>query len=501
MSGSGGKARGVAKNAFYGFSTWFLPLGLSFVATPIIVKSLGHSGYGVYALVLGVVGYSFNLNTGRAVTKFIAEYQRSRETGRINDVVATTLAINLVVGSLGALLLVAISGWLVRSVFRIDEANAPDAMHAFYAAAGIIFLTMQWQVFLAVLQGFQRYDLFSKLTNLSSIATIAGSVVLALAGYGLLALLLWNVGVLAFAWLLTFAVARNLLPPGSIAPIPKPETMRRIIGFSGGVIGYQIISNAVLLFERGWIIRKLGEESLTYYVVPMTLGIYIHGFVSSLLLVVFPLSSELGSDREKLKSLYLRSTKLVCFFIGFIAVTLIVESKLFMTLWMGPELAAQSAPVLVVHTLTFALAALLVVSWNMTEGLGYPSYNFGAYLVCFVIAIAGMLFLTAEYGIIGTAIARFSGFFVLTFSILYVERWFFGKIQGGFWAKTIGSVGLAAAAVAFVELAGLAYLPANWLSLVATVGVAGVIYCLVLFAVGFVGDDEIVLAGRILKKN
>ncbi len=501
MSAAAGTAKGVAKNAIYGFSTWFLPLGLSFVATPIVVKALGHSGYGIYALVLGVIGYSFNLNTGRAVTKFVAEYRATRETERINDVVSTTLAINLVVGASGALVLAAVSGWLVRSVFRIDEAHAADAMHAFYAAAGVIFLTMQWQVFLSVLQGYQRYDLFSRLTNLSSIATIGGSVVLALTGFGLLGLLLWNVAVLAVVWTITFFVARKLLPPGGISPMPDRGTLRRIIGFSGGVIGYQIISNAVLLFERGWIIRRLGEESLTYYVVPMTLGIYIHGFISSLLLVVFPLSSELGGDREKLKSLYLRSSKLVSFFVAFIAVTLIVESKVFMTLWMGSDLAAQSAPVLIVHTLTFSIAALLVVSWNMTEGLGYPSYNFAVYSVCFVIAIAGMYLLTGEYGIMGAALARFSGFLVLLLSILYVERWFFGKIQTAFWIKTLGSVGLACVAVAGIEYACGTYLPANWISLIFAVGVSGVAYCAVLLAVGFIGEDERALAGRILKRG
>ena len=62
------------------FSTWFLPLGLSFFATPIIVKALGDEDYGIYALVLGFIGYSFNFGIGRAITKYIAEYRASGET-------------------------------------------------------------------------------------------------------------------------------------------------------------------------------------------------------------------------------------------------------------------------------------------------------------------------------------------------------------------------------------------------------------------------------------
>ena len=76
-----------------------------------------------------------------------------------------------------------------------------------------------------------------------------------------------------------------------------------------------------MLFERGWVIRQLGEENLTYYVVPMQLSFYIHAFISSIVLVVFPLASELKNNPEKLLRLYLKASKIVCFFVVFMATT------------------------------------------------------------------------------------------------------------------------------------------------------------------------------------
>ena len=142
------------------------------------------------------------------------------------------------------------------------------------------------------------------------------------------------------------------------------------------MIGYQILANVLLLFERGWITRQLGAESLTYYVVPMILGLYIHSFISSLMLVIFPLASELKDKKERLLKLYTKATKIVVFLVVFMATTLIVQSKFFLTLWMGAEFAEKSAVLLVFHTITFGLLAILTVSWQMTEGLGYPNYNF-----------------------------------------------------------------------------------------------------------------------------
>jgi hypothetical protein len=61
-----------------------------------------------------------------------------------------------------------------------------------------------------------------------------------------------------------------------------------VIWFSAPVVGYQIVANVVLLFERGWITAKLGSEALTYYVVPMTPGILLHGFAFSAMITLFP---------------------------------------------------------------------------------------------------------------------------------------------------------------------------------------------------------------------
>ncbi|MBA2736391.1 MAG: hypothetical protein H0U50_06320, partial [Pyrinomonadaceae bacterium] len=40
-------SKSIAKNVFYGFLTWVLPLGLSFIATPVIIKTLGDKDYGI----------------------------------------------------------------------------------------------------------------------------------------------------------------------------------------------------------------------------------------------------------------------------------------------------------------------------------------------------------------------------------------------------------------------------------------------------------------------
>ncbi len=73
-------SKSIFRNVLYGLSTWILPLVLSFISTPIILKALGNEDYGIYALVLGLIAYSFNLSFGRAITKYISEYRANGRT-------------------------------------------------------------------------------------------------------------------------------------------------------------------------------------------------------------------------------------------------------------------------------------------------------------------------------------------------------------------------------------------------------------------------------------
>ncbi|MGI8639520.1 MAG: oligosaccharide flippase family protein [Pyrinomonadaceae bacterium] len=493
-------SKSIFRNIVYGFSTWIIPLILSFFATRIIVKTLGDKDYGIYALVLGFIGYSFNFSFGRAITKYIAEYRVSGENEKIKDVVSATFFINLAVGIFGVSIIIFISKWLVVSVYQIEEANQEKTILALHLAAAIVFFLMMSQIFNAVLQGIHRFDVYSNIFNLNTIVMLAGNIYLALNGYGFLGLLVWNLVISALTCVIVAVISKRLLPEFGINLRLKPEVVKLVLVYSAGIIGYQILANLLMLFERGWITRQLGAENLTYYVVPMLLSFYIHAFVSSIVLVVFPLASELKNNREKLLRLYTKSTKIVCFFVFFMATTLMIESKLFLTLWLGAEFADKTYLLLIIHTVTFSLVAIQTVSWQMTEGLGYPGYNLIIFVICLIINVLLVVGLTPGYGNIGVAFGRLAGFGTMFFSIYYVEKWFFQRVQTIFWLKLIGALAVSAVFSAIVEKSIISYFQISWLTFVSATICGGIIYCLILWVLGFITDEEKLLVRRILNR-
>ncbi len=124
----------LPRNVLFGFLSWLLPLGFTFLLTPLIVHGLGAEAYGLYALVMGFVAYSFTFNVGRAITRYVALYRASGETERLSEVLSSTLMLNLVVGGMCAGSLALASNWLVKSVLKISANQQANARLALYMA-------------------------------------------------------------------------------------------------------------------------------------------------------------------------------------------------------------------------------------------------------------------------------------------------------------------------------------------------------------------------------
>lgn len=483
----------LPRNILFGFLSALLPLISTFVVTKFVLEGLGAVEYGLLALVLGFVSYSFTFGIGRAVTKFVAEFRATGEFEKINEVLSATLFLNLLVGVFGAGVLILLARIFVVDVLLIENQLQAKAVVGFYIAAVTIAFVMMQQIFSAVLQAVGRFDWFSHITTIFSTLLSAGNLVLVLFGGDAITLLWWNLGTTAASVLAFYVAARRLLPEARFGFKFSREIFRLVANFSVGVIGYQIFGNLLLLFERSFITRTLGTESLTFYVVPMTLAMYIHVFMISVSLALMPLTSEIeaGKDATRLLAIYERATKYVWLIVFFVVLSLSIGSSAFLTLWLGADFAARAGSILTFHSITFGSMSLLVIAWQITEGLGKPSRN--AWLV-FVWAVlgAGLMFvLTPQFGLSGAAAARAASVGLsVPFFVGLIERATFGKIQFEFWLKTLPLLILATAASGAAEYFLLERLPFGWFGLTAVMFAGGLIYLAILFLIGFFSAEE-----------
>jgi O-antigen/teichoic acid export membrane protein len=490
--------KSVAVNMIFGFLSWILPGIVVFFSTPIIVKALGANDYGIYALIFGFISYSLSFSIGKGVTKYVAEYKPSGDHEKINDIISATLFLSLLIGIVAAIILSGGAGWLVKNVFQIEDIAREKSITSFYLAAAVLLFYLIWQVFSSIVTGLHRFDVYSYITTLYGVLLAGGNIVLALSGFGLVALFWWSLFTNVLICLVSYSAAKMLYPEMRIKFRFARETLSLVLKYSSGVILGQIFANILLLFERGLITRNLGPENLTYYVIPMTLAIYIHAFIGSFIIVIFPIASELGDQKDKQIILYERATKIVVTLVVFIAVTMITASNLFLTKWVGAEIAQHSAPILVIQVIIFSLLAIEGITWQLAEGLGFPNYNA---LLCFSWLVIGgglMIVFIPYWGGFGVGVARLIGVLTIPFSIIYVERWLLGKVRWKFWAKLLSVLFVAGAFTWLVQRLLFSNMAVSWLTLFVGGATGAAVYGVVLLIFGWYTQDEKELFNRLV---
>jgi O-antigen/teichoic acid export membrane protein len=224
----------------------------------------------------------------------------------------------------------------------------------------------------------------------------------------------------------------------------------------------------------------------------------LQAFISSLVLVIFPLASELKDEKHKLLELYLKATKAISFIVVFMVASVAVQSSLFLELWMGKDFAERSSTILITQMACFGLISILSIAWQMTEGLGHPRFNALTIAVSTTIGVSLMMVLIGPYGTVGVAVARLAGFALVFLSVFYVEQWFFVRVQVRFWGRLAVSLLVAAAIAGSIEYGATWLFPPKWLTLFLSVGLGGIAYCVVLWFLDFVTADEKLLVRRLV---
>lgn len=487
---NGPKRRSLTVNSLFSVTAWLFPILLGFISTPIVVRGLGSEQYGLFAIVLGFISYSFTFGVGKVAGKYIPEFQTANEPEKVTQVVAATFWFSLGIGALGAGALAVAAPLIVRDVLLISPGNQQIAVYALYLAGGIGLVLMLSQVFQFVLQGLHRFDNYVALTNLNGLLLGAGNIVLALNGFGVVALLVWNLSVVSFVGLLFYMRARHLMP--SIALFTNvPTTMRTtVIRYAGNIILYQIFANVLFIFERSWVMRKFGAEALTYYFVPMLLAIYMHGFIFSIAQAVFPVVNELLQDRERVIRLYERANKIVLVIVVFVVTNFLVCGSLFLELWVSPELSAASYRLLIPHGLTFGVIAVGIMAFQLAEAFKFPSLNVIITGLWMLIAIPLMIFSADIWQSEGVAWSRFAAALATIPVVAYTEKRFLGAIRLRFWALSGLRIAIAAALMALIEWLILAAIGHSYISLFLAGVIGAIVFAGSVIATGFLARDE-----------
>lgn len=481
----------IARNWLLSLASWAVPLGLTFVATPIVVRGLGTEQYGLYAVILGYLSAAFSTGVGKLSAKYIPEYRAARSPDDLSKSLSATVFIAFGLGILQAVVLAVAAPAIARGVLLLSGESEQAVVLGLRVAAITGLVMINSQVFQFAAQGLHRFGIYSGLTIFSAAISSVGNIVLVLAGAGMIGLLVWNAVTSVMIGILFFLICKPLIPEWRFNWNPGREMFRQAVVYAGSIIVYQGVTSILYAFERSLVIRRFGAESVSFYVIPLMLAMYLHAFVGSFVQVLFPVVNELIADRERLIAVYLRSTRIVFLITAFFVASYIGSGSAFLGLWLGTEFGIRSGDLLTILALCFGLNAISMIVWLLVEAFKAPIINAFSSSLWTLASIALMVWAGMSLGLEGIALARLAGV-VLTIPLIFmIERRFLGNCFTGFWASLVFKGLMAATASYASQVVVLKFAGTSWPSFLASALTGSAVYFVALLGTRLVRSAEI----------
>ena len=168
----------LARNVLWNLLGTGAPLLVGIVAIPILIEGLGTARFGVLTLAWMVVGYFslFDLGLGRALTMLVAEKLGKGLSDEIPPLIWTAILLMAALGILGAVIVAALSPWLVGGVLKIPPELQSETLTSFYLLAASIPIVISSTGLRGILEAHQLFGLVNAVRIPLGLFTFLGPV-------------------------------------------------------------------------------------------------------------------------------------------------------------------------------------------------------------------------------------------------------------------------------------------------------------------------------------
>lgn len=405
---------------------------VNLITTPLLLKTLGETAYGLQSLVAVIIGYMTFMDMGLdlPITKFLAEDRARKDKLAENHLLSTTLQLYLYIGLGGMISIILLSNWLAQSVFKIPSDLIDQAVMVF-RIAGIGFLGsvgMSWGRALAM--GVQRFDITYSVSVVISISGTLLGLGVVYAGYGVVGYVLTRMVITLLAGPSYFLLTRQLLPEFHFIRGLNKATIKRVSGYLGYGTFNRFISSLVSRLDQTLLGIWVGVAVAGIYAVPFLVVSSFGYMLAYMLGFIFPMASELQSlnQMDRLRDIFSRSSQFNAALAGIIYFPLFILGDSFFTLW-TPSIAVQVSGVFrllcvagYIGTLTASLPNNIMVGLGkIREFTFYMTIRSVVLTISCIIFIHSLGLIGAGWALLVTCIVDISWFIIVLLRFLHIS--------------------------------------------------------------------------------
>jgi O-antigen/teichoic acid export membrane protein len=395
---------GLYRNTSYNLAGSLAPLAVAIVTVPLYLRAIGDIRYGVLAITWLFVGYFgvFDLGLSRATAFQLAQMGGARPQAR-EQVFWTALILNLGFGLLGGLVLVGVATVAFGAVFSIPGSMRAEVLASLPWIGASLPLATVSGVMVGALQGQQRFGMLNVIGFVNSSLTQFIPLAVAWAvGPSLGPLIAATVVASGAGVVILFVVLWRVIPLGRSVRFDRGRA-RLLFSYGGWVAVSNFISPIMTTMDRLLIGALLSVQAVTYYTIPYNLVTRALILPSALTTSAFPQLAKMDTDRSR--ELGKEAVAVVGAVMSPVVVLGILALPIFLTWWVGTDVALHSAHVGMVILLGVWINGLAYVPYAELQARNRPRLTAIFHLVevvPFLMILAGGIHL---YGLLGAAVA------------------------------------------------------------------------------------------------
>lgn len=338
----------IARNLFSNWGGFVFQVLVAFLLTPYIVKSLGNTYYGIWALIVSMTGYYglFDLGFSASLVQYVTRYHATRDFNRLNQTMSTGFSL---LAGLSLFLLVVSVGLALAAgqIFEIPAEAIVELRIAILIVGCGTALQFLFFPYSAVFPATQRFDI----ANVIGIGTrifFAAAVYFALhQGYGLIGVSVATTASTLLDYVIRCVVAYRLMPELRVSPrLASADRVRELAHFA---IWNVLIAGSVRLISYSdavLIAIFLPPAAVTPFALATSLADYFMRIFVPIGQVFFPAMTERDAlnDIPGMRQLFLSGTRLLAVMALPAGLMAFAFCDGFFALWIGPASADVSYP-------------------------------------------------------------------------------------------------------------------------------------------------------------
>ena len=347
---------------------------IPFFLTPVVVRHLGPTAYGVWILAVSTVAYLNLLDLGlrSAVIRFVSKAHTQNKLDEAQAAIGAALWFRVLISVAVAVFSVVLA-FAFPHFFKVPPDLQRAAQITVLVCSLGVAVTLISGVFGAVLSAIQRYDVLSTIGILSVIARAAGVILILRSGHGLTTLAYWEFTVILMSGLATCGAALKLFPAARVR-LGRPDmaTLKMIWSYSFAMFIILIAGQVVFSTDNIVVGAFLSVGLVSFYSIGGSLTVYSRQVVSALSTTFTPIASglEASGKMDELRKLLLRGTQASLALALPISLALFFRGKTFIGLWMGPRYSQIAGTVLQILMISQFLTVANITAGNIMFAIG-----------------------------------------------------------------------------------------------------------------------------------